>query len=192
MSVLKTLCFACVALFLAAWASAHEEHQHPAGNPEQLGTVNFPVSCSAEVQAQFQRAVAMQHSFWFEEAGKAFANVTATDPSCAMGYWGIAMSLYHPLWDPPDTTALQQGWTAVAKAKAMGAKTDRERDYIAAIEMFYQDADTRDHRTRALAYEKAMEQVYLRYPQDREAAVFYALALDATALPTDKAYTNQK
>jgi hypothetical protein len=87
---------------------------------------------------------------------------------------------------------LQQGGTAVAKAKAIGAKTDRERDYIAAMEAFYKDADTRDHRARALAYEKAMEQVYLRYPADHGAAVFYALALDATALPTDKTYANQE
>lgn len=188
----QCLLIAWVILSLATWVSAHEEHQHPAGNPEQLGTVDFAVSCNAEAQAQFQRAVALQHSFWFEEAEKAFATVTATDPGCAMGYWGIAMSLYHPLWEPPDATALQHGGDAVAKAKALGAKTDRERDYIAAIEAFYQDADKRDHRTRALAYEKAMEQVYLHYPEDREAAVFYALALDATALPTDKTYTNQK
>ena len=183
---------AWVILSLATWVSAHDEHQHPAGNPEQLGTVDFAVSCNAEAQAQFQRAVAIQHSFWFEEAGKAFTTVTVTDPGCAMGYWGIAMSLYHPLWEPPDATALQHGWEAVAKAKAVGAKTDRERDYIAAIEAFYKEADKRDYRTRALAYEKAMEQVYLRYPEDHEAAVFYTLALDATALPTDKTYANQK
>jgi hypothetical protein len=183
---------AWVILSLAVEVLAHEEHQHPAGNLEQLGTVHFPVSCSAEAQAQFQRAVAIQHSFWFEEAGKEFAAVTVTDPGCAMGYWGVAMSLYHPLWDPPDATALQQGWAAVAKAKAVGAKTEREQNYIAAIEVFYQDAETRDHRTRALAYEKAMEQVHIRYPEDHEAAVFYALALVATALPTDKTYANQQ
>jgi hypothetical protein len=186
------LLFAWVIFALATWVSAHEDHQHPAGNPEQLGTVHFPVSCNAEAQAQFQRAVAIEHSFWFEEAEKAFTTVTVTDPECAMGYWGIAMSFYHPLWEPPDAMALQHGWEAVAEAKAVGAKTDRERDYIAAIEAFYKDADTRDHRTRALAYEKAMEQVYLRYPEDHEAAVFYALALDATALPTDKTYAKQE
>jgi hypothetical protein len=97
-----------------------------------------------------------------------------------------------PLWEPPDATALQQGQDAVAKAKTVETKTDRERDYIAAIEAFYKDAAMRDHRTRALTYEKAMEQVYLRYPEDREAAVFYALALDATAQPTDKTYANQE
>jgi hypothetical protein len=157
------LLFAWVILALATWVSAHDEHQHPAGNPEQLGTVHFPVSCTAEAQAQFQRALAIQHSFWFEEAEKAFAMVTVTDPSCAMGYWGIAMSLYHPLWEPPDATALQHGWEAVAKAKNMEAKTERERDYIAAIEAFYKDAGQRDHRTRALAYEQAMEQEPKRF-----------------------------
>jgi len=177
---------------LVSWTSAHDEHQHPTGSPEQLGTVHFPVSCNAAAQKEFERGVAMLHSFWFEEAGKAFSNVTVMDPGCAMGHWGVAMSLYHPLWDPPDTAALQQGWAAVEKAKSTGTKTDRERDYIAAIEAFYKDAEKLDNRTRALAYEKAMEQIYLRYPQDREAAVFYALALDATALPTDKTYANQQ
>ncbi|MBI3799636.1 MAG: hypothetical protein HY268_22030, partial [Deltaproteobacteria bacterium] len=132
------------------------------------------------------------HSFWFEEAGKGFTTVTELDPNCAMGYWGIAMSLWYPLWEHPTEARLQQGLATVEKAKAVGAKTDREKDYIAAIEVFYKDSDKLDHRTRALAYEKAMEQVYLHYPEDREAAAFYALALDATALPSDKTYANQK
>jgi hypothetical protein len=154
--------------------------------------VHFPISCKAEVQQPFERAVALLYSFWFEEAGKGFTSVTEMDPDCAMGYWGIAMSLWYPLWEHPTETILEQGWVAAQKAKAVGAKTDRERDYITAIETFYKDADKLNHRTRALAYEKAMEQMYLRYPEDREAAVFYALALNATALPTDKTYTNQK
>ena len=183
---------AFIALCLASAASTHEGHQHPAGGLERLGTVHFPVSCNAAARLEFERGVAMLHSFWFEEAGKAFSHVTETDPGCAMGYWGVAMSLYHPLWDPPDTTALRQGRTAVEKAESVGVQTERERDYLAAVEAFYQDAEKLDHRTRALAYEKAMERVYLRYPEDREAAVLYALALDATALPTDKTYANQQ
>src|SRR6266508_300371 len=107
----QSLLFATVILCLAAGTSAHDEHQHPAGNLEQLGTVHFPISCSAAAQTEFERGVAMLHSFWFEEAGKAFSHVIVTDPDCTMGYWGIAMSLYHPLWEPPDTTALQHGWT---------------------------------------------------------------------------------
>jgi tetratricopeptide (TPR) repeat protein len=188
----KIVLFAFVALCLTSVASSHEDHQHASGSPEKVGTVHFPISCKAEVQQPFERAVALLHSFWFEEAGKGFTAVIEMDPDCAMGYWGVAMSLWYPLWEHPTEERLKQGWAAVQKAKAVGAKTDREKDYITAIESFYQDADKLDHRTRALAYEKAMEQVYVRYPEDREAAAFYALALDATALPTDKTYANQK
>jgi hypothetical protein len=188
----KSLLLIFIAFSLASGASVHEEHQHSSGSPEKVGTVHFPISCKAEVRQPFERAVALLHSFWFEEAGKGFTAVTETDPDCAMGYWGVAMSKWYPLWEHPSEIMLKQGSAAVEKAKAAGAKTDRERDYVAAVGAFYQDADKLDHRTRALAYEKAMEQMYLRYPQDREAAAFYALALDATALPTDKTYANQK
>jgi hypothetical protein len=192
MRLLKSLLLVFVAFSLASGVSAHEEHQHSSGNPEKIGTVHFPISCKAEVQQPFERAVALLHSFWFEEASKGFTSVTEMDPTCAMGYWGIAMSLWYPLWEHPTEARLKQGSATIEKAKAVGAKTERERDYIAAIEVFYKDSDKLDHRTRALAYEKAMEQVHLRYPEDREAAAFYALALDATALPTDKTYANQK
>ena len=158
----------------------------------KVGAVNFPVSCSAAAQQQFTRAVALLHSFWYEEAAKAFAVVTETDPNCAMGYWGVAMSNWHPLWYPPDAEALRAGSAAVGKAEALDARTDRERAYIEAIAVFYRDNDTVDDRTRSLAYETAMEQLHLRYPDDREAAVFYALALDTNASRTDKSYANQK
>jgi tetratricopeptide (TPR) repeat protein len=158
----------------------------------KVGEVGFPVSCSAEAQQQFTRAVALLHSFWYEEAVKAFTGVAETDPSCAMAYWGVAMSNWYPLWYSPSAAALKAGSDAVAKAQSIGAKTDRERDYIDAIATFYRDSDRLDNRTRSVAYEKAMEQVYSRYPDDREAGVFYALALNATALPTDKTYANQE
>ena len=158
----------------------------------KVGEVGFPVSCSAEAQQQFTRAVALLHSFWYEEAVKAFTGVAETDPSCAMAYWGVAMSNWYPLWYPPSAAALKAGYDAVAKAQSIGAKTDRERDYIDAIATFYRDSDKLDNRTRSVAYEKAMEQVYSRYPHDREAGVFYALALNATALPTDKTFANQE
>jgi tetratricopeptide (TPR) repeat protein len=109
-----------------------------------------------------------------------------------MAHWGVAMSLYHPVWAPSSPAELQKGWAAVEKAKSVDPKTSRERDYIAAIEAFYKDSDRLDHRTRALAYESAMEQVYLRYPNDREAAIFYALALLGTGPITDKTFANQK
>jgi hypothetical protein len=108
-----------------------------------------------------------------------------------MGHWGIAMSIYYPLWVPPSEATLNKGLAAVAKAKAIGVKTERERAYVEAIAIFYKDADKLDHRSRAVAYEKAMEGLYRQYPTDREAAIFYALALNATAPPTDKTYANQ-
>ena len=192
MRFLQSMLFAFIFFCLPSQGLADEEHQHSSGNPEKVGTVHFPISCAAKVQQPFERAVALLHSFWFQEANKGFVAVTEMDPDCAMGYWGIAMSLWYPLWEHPSEARLKQGQAAVAQAKSIGAKTEREKDYIAAIETFYTDVDTRDHRTRALAYEKAIEQVYRRYPQDREAAVFYALALNATALPTDKTYANQQ
>ncbi|MCI0698145.1 hypothetical protein L0337_39835 [candidate division KSB1 bacterium] len=186
------LCATLMGLLCVFGVSAQEAHQHEHDRSEKLGRVNFPVSCSAEARKQFNRAVALLHSFWYDEAEKAFAQVTVTDPNCAMAYWGIAMTQYHPIWAPPNPAELKKGAAAVEKAKSMGAKTERERDYLAAIEVFYKDWDKLDHRTRALAYEKAMEQVHWRYPKDREAAIFYALALLATAPPTDKTYANQK
>jgi hypothetical protein len=143
---------------------ADEGHQHPAGDPEKLGTVSFPTSCAAGVQKQFQRGVAMLHSFWYEEAERTFNQVAKDDPGCAMAHWGIAMSYFHPIWDArgPDAAILKKGADAVEKAKALNPQTKRERDYVAAIEAFYKDSDKQDHRTRVLAYETAMERVYTR------------------------------
>jgi tetratricopeptide (TPR) repeat protein len=156
------------------------------------GEVNFQISCGPAVQKTFKEAVWTLHSFWYPEALKGFTAVTEAEPGCAMGYWGIAMSHWYPLWFPPSPAALKAGAEAVEKAVAAGPKTEREKDYITAIAAFYRDSDKLDHQTRAVAYEKAMEQVYLRYPEDREAAVFYGLALNASALPTDKTYANKR
>src|SRR5713101_1531669 len=184
---------ACAWLTCAMSAVAqHEQHEHSAVEPEKLGKVNFSISSDAAVQQQFNRAVAMLHSFWYEKAEQEFAALAKKDPSCAMAYWGIAMTLYHPIWEAPGTAALKEGSEAVAKAKSAAPKTQRERDYIAALETFYKDSDKLDHRTRALAYEKAMEQLQARYPDDREAAIFYALAVRGNAPPSDKTYANQK
>ncbi len=156
------------------------------------GEVDFVISCGPAAQKTFKQAVWTLHSFWYPEALKGFTAVTEAEPSCAMGYWGIAMSHWYPLWFPPSPAALKAGSEAVEKAIAAGPKTEREKDYIAAIAVFYRDSDKLDHQTRAVAYEKAMAQVYLRYPDDREAAVFYGLALNASALPTDKTYSNKR
>ena len=159
---------------------------------EKLGQVDFPVSCTAAAQKQFDQALGALHSFWYEEALRLFTGVAETDPSCAMAYWGIAMSIYYPLWLPPSQATLQKGINAIEKAKSIGAKTEREGAYIAAIESFYKDSDKLEHRARTLAYEKAMEQIHRQYPSDREAAIFYALALNATAPPMDKTYAQQR
>jgi hypothetical protein len=153
--------------------------------------VDFATSCSPDSQKALKHAVWTLHSFWYPEALKEFTAVTEAEPGCAIGYWGIAMSHWYPLWYPPSPAALKAGSEAVEKAMAAPTKTEREKDYIAAIAAFYRDNDKLDHRTRAVAYEKAMEQLYLRYPDDREAGVFYALALNATALPTDKTFANK-
>jgi len=168
------------------------QHEHPAGDSGKLGKVSFPVSCDPSVQPQFSSAVAMLHSFWYEKANETFAAVAEKDSACGMAYWGIAMTYYHQIWSAPGPADLKAGMASIQKAKSAGAKTQRERDYIAAIEAFYRDSDKLDHHTRALAYEKVMEQLQARYPDDHEAAIFHALALLATAPPTDKTYVNQK
>lgn len=174
-------------------AGAQEAHQHQHEHPEQLGRVNFPVSCTTQARNQFTRAVAWLHSFEYEEAEKVFNEVTATDPRCGMGYWGVAMSNYHPIWAPPNAAELKKGREAVEKAKSVGARTPRERDYVAAIEIFYKDSDRLDHRTRVLAYSDAMGRLHQRYPADREAGVFYSLTLIAKGMMAgDKTYLNEK
>lgn len=145
--------------------TAQEPHHH------SLGTVNFPVSCSPAAQKTFNTGVALLHSFWYSEAEKTFAQIVRADPTCAMAYWGIAMSVYHPLWAPPNPADLQKGAAAVVKAKSAAAKTQRERDYIAAIEIFYRDAGKVNHHDRALAWRDAMQQLSAKYPDDPEAAV---------------------
>ena len=183
--------FIAAALFALPVQSGARADADPAAT-KASGEVNFHTSCGPAVQKSFKEAVWTLHSFWYPEALKGFTAVTEAEPGCAMGYWGIAMSHWYPLWFPPSPAALKAGAEAVEKAVAAGPKTEREKDYIVAIAAFYRDSDKLDHRTRAVAYEKAMEQVYLRYPEDREAAVFYGLALNASALPTDKTYANQR
>ncbi|HKO97824.1 MAG TPA: hypothetical protein VJU86_12575 [Pyrinomonadaceae bacterium] len=172
--------------------SPHSQgHRHDPG--EKLGTVNFKVSCSPQGQKQFNHAVAWLHSFEYEEAEKAFTEVTVTDPKCAMGYWGIAASNYHPLWAPPSAAELQKGLSAIQKTKTISGSSQRELDYISALEMFFKDPDRLDHRTRTFAYSDAMKAVYQKNSSDNEAGVFYALTLIATGMMAqDKTYTREK
>ena len=162
------------------------EHVHT------FGAVHFPVSCSPAAQTQFDTAVSMLHSFFYPETIKAFTRVTEIDPTCAMAYWGIALSQRpNPLVGPFAAEALQCGFEAIQKGKSLNPKTQRERDWLDAAEPFFKDAAKLDQKTRTKAYEKAMEQLYLGYPDDDEAAVFYALALNESADPADKSRANQ-
>jgi tetratricopeptide (TPR) repeat protein len=160
--------------------------------PQQLGTVHFPISCAAAVQKPFERGVALLHSFWYEEAQKEFEDISRQDPPCAMAYWGDAMSLWHQLWNHPDETTIRNANEALAKAEARKPHTQRERDYLAAIATFYRDSSKLDYQKRATAYSKAMERMHQRYPDDREAATFYALSLLASEPDDDKTYLNRK
>ena len=157
----------------------------------KLGTVHFETSCKPEAQKLFDRGMLYQHSFWYRASQKTFEDVLKADPECGIAYWGIALSL---LWNPhaaPAAKNLAEGSAALAKAQSVGAKTERERDYLAALGAMYADYDKVDHRTRLLAYAKAMEQLAARYPNDDEAQIHYALALNTSASPADKTYANQ-
>jgi len=184
------------ALGVAAVVPADEGHRHPAG--EKLGKVDFEVSCSPGAQRTFTRGVALLHSFGYEEAERTFREAAAADPSCAMAWWGVAMSLFHPVWaagNPaaaPGPAELARGREAVEKAGAARARTEREQDYVAAVAAYYQDSERLDHAARSLAFEKAMEQVARRHPADQEAQVFYALALLGNSPPSDKTFARQK
>ena len=181
----------CVIVLTFVAAPLLTAQQQPA-DAVKLGTVHFSVSCSVDAQRQFDRALSMLHSFWYPQGLEAFAAITTTEPACAMAYWGIAISARaNPLAGSPDAAALERGRQAIEKAKGAAARTPREGDYIAAMDAYYRDWETRDYRTRVLAYETAMEQLSGRYPDDSEAALFYALAINeaVTVLPADKSYS---
>ena len=159
---------------------------------KQFGSVSFDLSCSEKVKKEFELAMALLHSFEYDEAEKVFAKVIDKEPDCAMAYWGVAMSNYHPLWAPPTLPELEKGSKAIAIAQSIPDKSTKETAYIEAMALFYKDWDQKDHRSRSVGYANAMEKIYTDYPGEDEAAIFYALALNATADPTDKTFTNQK
>src|SRR6187431_90740 len=159
---------------------------------EIFGTVSFTSTVPATLQKDLNTAIALLHSFEYDEAEKMFAKVIDKAPDCAIAYWGVAMSNFHPLWMPPSQPELQKGMQAIQIARSIKNKTKREADYIEALGQFYGNAEQSDHRTRVLKFEKAMESIYKTYPDDKEAAIFYALALNAAADPSDKSYTRQR
>jgi hypothetical protein len=176
----------------ATGGQSHDAHDHaaPGGRPpEQLGKVSFPTSCEPKVQAQFERGVALLHSFWFGEGLKAFTAIAEQDPGCAMAHWGIAINrLLNPFGGEPAASFLKQGQAAIEKAKAIGAKTQRERDYVDAAALLYTDVGSKPWPERAVAYEEAMARVVAKYPEDVEAKVVYALALNFAADLNDQTY----
>ena len=163
------------------------------GPPEkQFGSVEFITSCSPKTKKDFDLAIALLHSFEYDESEKVFAKIIDEEPECAMAYWGVAMSNYHPLWAPPTQPELEKGAKAIAIAQSISKKSKKESAYIEAIAMFYKDWDKSDHQTRSTRFEKAMEKIYTEYPTDKEAALFYALSLDASANPSDTSFAYQK
>jgi tetratricopeptide (TPR) repeat protein len=172
----------------------HDAMPHDHGTAGDFGEVSFPISCAPAVQPAFTRAVAMLHSFFYEEASKAFSDVAAKDPSCGMAYWGVAMTQFRPVWAPPTPAEFTKGRDAVVKGLALseGAKSPRERDYMRAIAAYFNNPVATSPRERALAYEQAMATLHAAYPEDDEGAIFYALALIGTAQASDKSYANQK
>jgi hypothetical protein len=160
---------------------------------EQLGTVQFPMSCSDAAKPLVERGVALLHHMTYDGAKAAFTVATQTDPDCAMGYWGQAMTYIHPLWsDAPSKEDFERGQAFVGEARARGQKTDRENAYISAVGAYYEQGWNKIETINLQKFESAWENVYRRFPQDIEAACFYALAHMATASPADKTYTKQK
>ena len=159
---------------------------------ELFGSVSFTASVPDSLKKDFNIAIALLHSFEYDQSEKMFARIIERSPDCAMAYWGVAMSNFHPLWAPPTPAELKKGEKAIEFARAIKGKTARESDYIEALAKFFENSEQTDHRTRVLRFENAMEKLYQTYPDDIEAAVFYTLALDAAADPRDKTYSNQK
>jgi len=183
-AALVLFCFACFA--------DDETQHHEDLTTAQFGSVHFPISCVTTVQKPFERGVALLHSFWYEEAQKQFAQIASDDPHCAMAHWGLAMSYWHQLWNQPDRKTIKQGKEEMRKAEALHPSDDRDRSYVAAMEAFYGGSKKRTYHVRADAYCKAMDTLHQHHPEDREAAVFYALSLLASEPDRDPNFTNRK
>jgi tetratricopeptide (TPR) repeat protein len=202
---LPLFCFLFTLTALADDDHDKDHHHHEGLTETQLGMVHFPVSCIASVQKPFERGVALLHSFWYEEAEKEFLRIAKDDPNCAMAHWGVAMSIWHQLWNNPDATVIARGFRESAMALSiqgpMGDEptktrknplTQRELGYSQAIMAFYRDSANLDHAARAKAYSDAMKKVYESYPEDHEAATFYALSLLASEPHNDATFANRK
>jgi len=158
---------------------------------ERLGEVAFTVSCAASVRVPFSRGVALLHDFWYEEAQRQFEQIAKADPDCAMAHWGIAMSVFHQIWDRPDEQTMARGWAEMQAAATHPAMSARERAYVAALNGFYRP-DQRDYQARVEGYAAAMSKLYRDYPRDTDAGAFYALALLAAEAPDDTSLAQER
>jgi len=178
--------FLAAAVTVAVAQSSASAQTEPA---EHLGTVSFSVSCSPSAQQSFNRGIALLHDFWYAEADAEFHRILAADPSCAMAHWGLAMTLFHQIWGRPNPPAMQAGWKDMQKAASLSARTERERDYIAALSLFYKPGP-QDFMARASAYSTAMGALYRKFPDDIDAGAFYALSMLASMAPNDTSLTH--
>jgi hypothetical protein len=183
---------AIAALLSGATATAGEEpHHHPV--PEKLGAVTFQTSCAAAVKQGFDRGIALLHSFAYDAAEAAFRDVAAHDPHCAMAWWGMSMTHYHQLWEPPsEGDDLATGADEIRSAANLPSGSAREHAFIVALELYYSDAANTAVAVRARRYAGAMADLAKNYPADDEVQIFYALSLIASASPADKTHANQK
>jgi tetratricopeptide (TPR) repeat protein len=181
---------ALVVLPSAVHAAETQIHQTEAAAGERLGQVSFSVSCAPPERAQFVRGVALLHDFWYQEAQRQFEQIAKSDPGCAMAHWGIAMSLFHQIWERPGESTMAQGWRELQAAQARPAKTAREREYVTALSNFFRP-DKRDYRARIEDYAAAMAKLYKEFPQDADAGAFYALALLAASAENDTSLTQE-
>ena len=181
-----------LSLMLVARVGA-QQHLHEGAVTERIGRVAFATSCRPDAQARFERAMALLHSFWWEEGGRAFRAVAASDSTCALAYWGLALNVWgNPFVGGPSGDNLRQGASAAARALALGAPTARERGFLASVGALYRDYETTPNSRRLLAYSDTLARVYRDFPDDPEVAIYYALSLVATALPTDTTFSRQR
>jgi tetratricopeptide (TPR) repeat protein len=179
--------FITFSLFNYAYAQhghQHVEHDH--------GVVDFKTSCNVESQEHFEHGLGMLHHMMYDQAIDIFNEAVDADPDCAMAYWGIAMTQLRPLWAPPTDREFKKGFEAIEKAASLSVPTEREQDYINALNVFYSTKQETNYRKGVKAWELALEEVHKKYPDDIDAAAFYGLSLLATAPPDDKTYANQR
>ena len=185
--------FGLLLALTATLAAQTPEHHNHAVTASEIGEVRFPTTCSADAAKSVETGVALLHSFWYSEAERNFRRAIESDKQCAMAYWGVAMSQYYPLWPTPLTPErLRIGSESINTARTLTSGSPRERAYVDALSAFYEQPAGTSIHDRAVKYESAMAALTAQYPDDDEAAIFYALALNGAALPTDKTYARQK